>query len=551
MKIPKDLIERDQFYEELIQKCKVSQQDRRINYGNLRHFYLFGRGPNEQETPYNKIFPHIDMLASFLFAAETTRFSTHIGPHVPEHEYLRVPSVNKAVNDQWLISNGDQIFGQGLVWSLVYNTMLFKIIVQASDKGLRAIEPFCVDPGSFGVLREDITGLDRQEAMVHTYYTTKSQLRVDLAAHPQRDAILKQVDGYPRDAQRDTPAGVDRIILAASTPVMMGNVEVPLNAQIEYLPRVMEDLVEMDELWVWNDDEEDYQVVTRAENNLTVYDRKNFFVKGEVPFVQICPNPMYSYFWGASEVEGLVGLQRWRNQRVVQIKGLLDRQVDPPTSLTGWMGLVDEKNFALNKAGGLLTTDSMQAKVDRHRPEIGPEIFEVIREIDGMFSERSGLQNVMMGKGEVGVRSGRQTQELARIGSSRIKKRALITEDSLEKIATLYLKIMRKHDTNDLLQADGKPFILKQFSDDFVVKVDSHSNSPLFVEDHKQMAAELFEAHAIDRESLIEMVAPPMQDLLIRKLKLIEAAEKKAKEQEQQMQALEGAKKGNLQSVKK
>lgn len=539
MQIPENVIERDAFYQDVIEQCNHTRSDRSILYGENRHFFLFGRGSDENETPYNKIFPHIDMLTAFLFAAETTKFSVHLGPHIDQHEYLRVPSVNRAVNDAWLMSNADQTFGQGLTWSLVYNSMIFKIIPRANDKGLKGIEPFIIDPGSFGVLREDVPYMDRQEAVCHSYYITKSQLEVELASHPKRVDILKSVESYSRQDVQDKPTGVDRIILSASSPTMMGNAEVPLNAQVDYLPKVAAELIEMQELWVWDTKEKDYRVVTRACNDVTIYDRKNFFLAGELPFVQICANPMYSYFWGMSEVAGLVGLQRWRNERTLQVKELLDKNVNPPTALTGWMGLIDEKNFALNRSGGVLTTDGMQAKAEKFKPEIPQDIWAVIHEIDGMFAERSGLQNVMMGKGESGVRSGRQTSELARLGSARIKKRALIVEDALEKIATLYLKLMQKHDTNDYQQDDGKPFILNQFSDDCVVKVDSHSNSPLFVEDHKNMAAELFEAKAIDRESLLEMVDPPMKDLLLRKLKLIQAAEKKAAEEQKAMEGLQ------------
>jgi hypothetical protein len=532
MKRPDTAVELEVWYQDLIQKCTASQQQRRADYGLLRHFFLFGRGPDEAATPYNKVFPHIDMLAAFLFASDSTKFSVHLGPHIDEHEYLRVEGINRAVNDWWLVSDGDQAFSQGLNWALVYNSTIVKLVVKADAHGLKAIEPFVVDPGSFGVLREDILSLGRQEAMVHTYYTTKSQLEVDLKDHPDKQKILDSVSAFPRAEPEDQPSGLARLIISATTPNITGNVESPLDAQVDYQPQVAEDLIEMQELWFMDDDDGDYHVVTRAENAITIYDRKNFFLDGELPFVQICPNPIYSYFWGISEVAGLVGLQRWRNERTLQIKNLLDKDVDPPTSLTGWMGLVDEKNFALHRAGGVLSTDSMQAKVDQHAPKIPEDIFAVVREIDSMFAEQSGLQNIMMGKGESGVRSGRQTSELARLASARIKKRALIIGDSLENIATLYLKILRKHDTNDLKDATGKPYIPEQFTDDFVVKVDSHSNSPLFVEDHKQMAAEMLEAHAIDRESFLNLIDPPMKDMLLRKLKLMEKAEKEQKEKE-------------------
>jgi hypothetical protein len=532
MKIPKNLAEREDFYEDVIKKCKASQEDRSRQYGNLRHFFLFGRGPDEDETPFNKIYPHIDTLTAFLFAAETTKFTIQLPPGADEHEYFRVPVLSRAVNEAWLTSNADAVFSQALTWALVYNTMIIKLIVRGSD-----VNPFPVDPASFAVLREDLSYTDRQEAMVHTFYTTKSQLESDLASHPDKSHILGYLSAYRRSDVQQKPSGLDRVIMSAVAPNVMGNVVTPFNANIDYVPKVAEELIEMDELWVWDDDEADYRVVTRGENAVTIYDRKNFFVDGEVPFVQICPNPMYSYYWGLSEVDRLTGLQKWRNERVRQIKDLLDKEVTPPTSVTGWMGILDEKNFALNRAGGLLATDSMQAKVDQHAPKIPENIFTVVHEIDSSFAEMSGLQNIMMGKGESGVRSGRQTSELARLGSARSKKRALTVEDSLEKMATLYLKCMRKYDTHDYLDTKGTPFIAQQFSEQFVVKVDAHSNSPLFSEDHAKMAQELLEAHAIDRESYIEMLNPPGSEMLKHKLKDIEKKEEEAKKAEQQAEA--------------
>jgi hypothetical protein len=99
MKVPKDLALRESFFDDLIQKCTATQQDRAEVYSMLRHNYLFGRGANEEETPYNKIFPHIDTLVAFLFASETTKFSSHIAAGEPETEYLRLKPLNRGVND--------------------------------------------------------------------------------------------------------------------------------------------------------------------------------------------------------------------------------------------------------------------------------------------------------------------------------------------------------------------------------------------------------------------------------------------------------------------
>jgi len=235
--------------------------------------------------------------------------------------------------------------------------------------------------------------------------------------------------------------------------------------------------------------------------------------------VQVCPNPQYDYFWGQSEVQRLVFLQQLRNNRMTEILDLLSKQVSPPTALVGFTGILDEKNFALNRAGGLLSTDMPNAKVDRLAPEMPSSLFEVIHEVDQMFAEASGITSILGGRGESGVRSAGHASQLARLGSSRAKKRALVVEDALEKVATLYLKLMQTYDNTHFQDEEGNKFIAEQFTKDYVVKVDAHSNSPIFTEDLRQLAFNLFKAKAIDEESLLDLLEPPMKQLLKDKLK--------------------------------
>ena len=176
--------------------------------------------------------------------------------------------------------------------------------------------------------------------------------------------------------------------------------------------------------------------------------------------------------------------------------------------------------------------------------DVPADLYADIREIDEMFMEAAALPPLLMGRGETGVRSGRQTTDLSRLGSSRIKKRALIVEDNLDAFATKGFKAMRKYQDETFMTEptrDGvqpMKFALSQVDPDLLIKVDAHSNSPLCVEDQKAMATEMLEARAIDRSSYIEMLNPPMKSLLLRRLKAIEANEAKAaKRQEQQEQA--------------
>lgn len=515
MRIPTEHVAREQFYRDLIEKCSISLPERKGDYSSLRSWFLFGSGPEESPCIFNKIYPHIDQLTSFLYSAETTRFSINIGAGVPAEEQIKIPKLTSALNDEWLNSNADQVFSNALTWALVYNTTYIKLVVN------NGIHPYMIEPGAIGVLREDTPYTDRQEALIQTYYITKSELYSRLYSHPKRDQIVKRVSTNVHSKTDDIPEGLDRIVMSQTNPTLYGTVNLDLFGMNRYKARVAEDTIKMTELWAWNDETKDYQVVTMADPDIIIYDRPgaSVFLRGELPFVQICPNPQYDYYWGQSEVQRLVFLQELRNQRMTEILDILAKQVNPPTTLTGFTGILDEKNFALNRAGGLLASDMPNAKAERLAPQMPPDLFEVIHEVDAMFSEASGISNILSGKGEAGVRSAGHASQLARVGSSRAKKRALIVEDSLEKVATLYLKLMQAYDNTHFVDAHDNKFIAEQFTKDYVVKVDAHSNSPIFTEDLRQLAFNLFKAQAIDKESLLDLLEPPMKQLLIEKLK--------------------------------
>ena len=531
MKIPTNLLDREEFYLDIIRKCLVSRESRRNDYNYLRSWYLFGNGPDEAPALYNKIFPHIDQLTSFVYSAETTRFSINLGAAVPDSEHRKIPVLTRALNDEWLNSNADQVFSSAVSWAFAYNNTFIKLILKDG------IHPYMVEPSCIGVLREDTPYLDRQEAIVQTYYITKSELYARLYSHPKRDEIVHRITLMQHE-RTEVATGIERIVMSQVNPTMYGNVNLDLSGMNKYKADVAEPTVEMTELWIWNDDTKDYQVVTKADPDIIIYDRagEQVFMKGELPFVQICPSPLYDYFWGQSEVQRLIFLQQMRNRRMEEILDLLSKQVSPPTALIGFTGILDEKNFALNRAGGLLSTDMPNAKVDKLAPTIPPDLFKEIGEIDSMFEEASGIVSVLQGRGESGVRSSGHASQLARLGSSRAKKRALVIEDSLEKLATLYLKCMQSYDATHFKDTEGMPFIAEQFTKDFVVKVDAHSNSPIFMEDLRNLAFNLFKAQVIDKESLLDLLEPPMKQQLKDRLKKLEKKQETQAMAQQQQQ---------------
>jgi len=74
-----------------------------------------------------------------------------------------------------------------LTWSLCFNTTFIKLIYK------NGIHPYMVEPAAIGASREDVPHSDRQEALVHTYYITKSELYARLYTHPRREEIVKRV----------------------------------------------------------------------------------------------------------------------------------------------------------------------------------------------------------------------------------------------------------------------------------------------------------------------------------------------------------------------
>ena len=549
MKIPSDSLERDIFYEDLIAKCTSSQADRQQFYDFLRAFYLFGTD-GSVVAPFNKIFPHIDLLAAFLYSSETTKFMTQLGVSAKEVEHKRVSSLNKGVNDIWLASNTDRIVSYATTWGLVYGSEIVKCGFRVNEhtKTL-TLQPASVHPGSMGVLREDVPYIDQQEAITHSYYITKSQLESELKDHPEKEKILANANTTTGTTD-EQPSGVARLIMGAMSPMngnVSGEVEMGSGVNVDYIADIAEEMIQMVELWVWDDDLNDYRTVTKIKDGATIYDRKNIFLTGEQPFVFISPNPLPFYIWGMSEVSGLIPLQAWRNKRIEQIQKLLDLQVTPPTAISGY-GIIEEK-YAAFLAGGLISPMDgmgMNGKVERFAPDISSDIYSMIHEIDQSFNEHSGLPNTLQGKGDTQVRSGKQASELSRLGSARIKRRSLVEEDSLEHIATIYLKLMQRYDTTVYTDESGVAFTAEQFTNDFVVKVDAHSNSPIFIEDKKELAFQLYEQKIISAERVLEMIDAPDKEIMKRELKEIQAQQAAAhKEAEAFELKKDAAKHGN------
>ena len=541
MKIPSDPALRIAFYNSLISQCFASRQTRMDFYSQMRMYYLFGSETGQlPEGSINKIYPTIDLLCSFLYAQETTRFATQFDKSADKLSIQRASSMNEAINDEWFNSNADSIANDAVKWGLVYNTMIVKLVIRGTD-----IAPYLVNPQNFGVLREDIPSLDRQEACAVMYQQTVTDMDTQLVGHPRRDEIMSQVSATKRQDDGDQNLPISRLLISAGPGTGSSNITGQADQTsaytFAYAPVVDADMVKMYELYVYDDDLNDYRIVTIANPGVIVFDRpaEKVFLQHELPFIKFTPNPLPDYFWGLAEVDQIKGLQKRRDKLTNMLQHLLDLNAQPPKALMGdgWTGLADEKFLALGEPDSYISIDNPNAKVQEFRPSIPEDLWREFGYNDEQFQEAVGLSNTLQGKGEHGVRSQSHSKSLATMGSSRAKKRALVIEDSLEKMATLYAKLMRRYDDKHYVDDMGQSFVFAQIDDKFLVKVDAHSNSPIFMEDQQQMASQLLQSGSISKKRFLQLMNPPMLQTLINDLaEKIEPAEQQAAEKKEKME---------------
>src|SRR5205823_1872120 len=130
--------------------------------------------------------------------------------------------------------------------------------------------------------------------------------------------------------------------------------------------------------------------------------------------------------------------------------------------------------------------------------------------------------NILSGQGEPGVRAGNHAQTLMKTASPRLRDEALTTErqcaDFADKVFVgMAAKEAQAYWVGDPMQG-GNEFLLSQLPDDREIMVDSHSSSPIYEEDHKDIAGFLAKAGAVDGEDVLTMLPVPDRDRLIERL---------------------------------
>jgi hypothetical protein len=536
--------------------CFQSHSERLSQYNIFRNLFLTGT-PDGKKARYNRIWSYIDRRTSLLYSGEATVFEIDHRGKEARHD-LMAQAMAARLKEVWSDFDCDDTAGEAIQWSQVYNTMFVKVLKEGD---------ILVDPYDFAVYREDISRLDDQEMLVHRFYQTKEECWRTLSAYVKAGyiSVEKATEAYLRirtmgvvDDAEPLPPSIQTLIISATTPDIQGSIANPWDIRAQDIAKPYLDpdrIVRGHEIWIWDDEADDYRIIQFYDPGVIALDHANFYLKREHPFVKYTPNPVYNYFYGVSEVYFQMALQDHSEKRLEGIEKLLRRQEEPPVAVEGMMGaLAQDVLDAFYTPRGVASLGSPNAKVHELKPDIGPDIWHDLEVNANMADEMGGIPPVLKGHGEKGVRSEGQAAKLMDVGASRIKKAALYLENSIEKHVNLRAKLVQKYDENRMsFLEDGKEeethFVAAQFPVAYSVKISAHSASPVFVENLKLDAQYLFEKEVIDGVMLAEIMQFPQQNR-IRALqkKKAEAAQQQAQQeqakeaQEQQLKSIKGGK---------
>lgn len=528
---------------EIIDECTESRETRRDLIKMFRAYYYTGMGDG-QVAVYNRCYPHIERLGAFLFSPTDVRFDIEFDESESDNVHEMGHAAARRLNRDFHRRNLDLTFSSAVNGGLIDGCNIIKSIW-----GHDGLEGWVVRPQHFGVLREDIDDLDRQEAFVHSTYLTPTAFERTIVDHPEKTKIMEAVKQSAQTNQERDNFEDDyfhQIIVGGTQPVstttssgsgMVGIVGVPtptLNAKVAAA------LIRIDELWVQDRERDDYTTIrlVRPDTIVEGQDRrrnlcgltdtmpKDSEMKGYHPFTKVCPNEVEGYFWGQSEIANVYRLQDDLNDQIRAIQRLTKLKADPPRSATGFSGMGLEKYKAFKRPGGFVSEENPNAKMVEHAPEIPPELFVRLEKTIQMFDDVAGFSPVLQGQGDQGVRSQAQASTLTRNASPRMRDRALLIERQLTEYGEFSFKMLQAKDA-EVIGGRKQEFMLNQLPDDARVSVDSHTSSPVYQEDAERKAFMLARAGAITPEELIMLTHPPHEDMLRARAKLREEAQQK------------------------
>lgn len=584
MRIPRRNLEK--FVREVAEMCMISQGDRSTKNDYYKNYFLFGGDSSINAAIYNKTFAYLDDLESLLYSPLSLRFK--IGnPDLPNIlEEAKGRAAASKLRALARASNTDTRISEAVLWGLVKGKTLIKQNYKRDQ-----FQPDLIQPENFGVFNEAHDTLDEDmEAFTHSMLITLYQFERLIANHPDRDLLRRRARAASGES-RLRKGGTMTVTtggLAPFQPAGSGNPQTRglvdwMSAPSPILdPKMEGQLLQLDEVWIWDDNRGDWATFQIIGDNIMIMGKyfslnalawdpvalePNKDLKGKHPFIEFSPNRVDGYFWGRSEILNIALLQEAINSRINGTNRILRIQEDPPKKFVGSSGVNQQALARFNKPGGYWVDTNPNAKIDSEAPAMPPDLWGSLHEYERMFDEMGGLPPQARG-GAAGVRSQGHAETLVRMFSPRFKDRALLIERDVAALGALMLDIARAHEGGSLTAwvpkdqagveaakenpliippAEGMVAVNFKFADldrDMTLGVDSHSSSPAFAQDAKNLIFDLFKTGSASKEDLIEHTDAPDPENMIAGLIRREIAAAKAAEQQAQAKVQAAAKHG-------
>jgi hypothetical protein len=571
MRIRSDRRERAEQCAEIVKACVASRSERIQRGLAFRNVFLTGDDNGVPQT-FLRTQDYIRDLLAVLYSPVGLRFRCEYFGQVSPAERSKGMAASSALLQHVVSNDVDDAISDLVLWSLIKGKTIQQMVWSRGG-----FESYLIQPEMFGVYNESIASLERQEAFVHTTFPTRSRFRQIISglSPAKQNALMKAVDALQVRGRggEETNSLLKQIIVGGLYPFQPGDTSPTTGgATVTHLfapqpsmqAAVVDQLVPLDELWVWNDDQDDWATVTLLGDQIVFGDEILFNafahdalaqrgtpdeknpLRGKHGFIEYCAMPLDGFFWGISFVYLVALLQRSLNKRIDGINRMLRMQEDPARMFSGSSAINQNAYAKLNKPGGYFTDSSPNAKVQDFSKEVPPDIWKSFQEINSMFDIIGGFPPILQGEGQGSVRSQGQSDTLLRTGAARHLDAALKIERSVERCGGLMFDMLRAK-SNEVMTAWVLPsqksiqtdtevdpsleppapgmmpisFQFRDIAENARIAVDSHSSSPAFRHENQELAFALAKIGAAQPKRVAQMVGAPMED------ELVEDAERK------------------------
>jgi len=519
------------FAQERVAECSISMGSRQALCQQYYQWVETGRASGVRAL-VNKLYAHLDNLASHLFSPSDLRF--HIDFETPyDTDFLKKAEMaSRVLTREWQRHDIDMIFASAVPPALQYGAAFI-----CQNETFNGVTGRLVMPWNLGVYNETINNLDDQEAILETMFLTKSEVWRRISHLPDAEKLYKRIVTNARQQsgvgtgtsffhQVLSTSTLDTSLTSTGNRIQSGGI-VQLSNDPGYAimgPDVAAEMIKFHQLYVVDDERGDWTTIQMVDPDVIIapiFKRSNMFVKHRQPYSIIQPNYKQGYIWGRSEITDLIEPQNLSATWWDDIRRVMGTMYDKLLAFPGYDGLTDELYDQFRAQGYMGLPQG--ADVKDLTPKLPQEAFTAVEMLYRQMDAIAGFDNILSGQGQSGVRAGVHAETLTRNASPRLRDRSLLVERQCAAAADKTFALLQAKDASaywtDANNPEPTQFLLSQLPDDIHITVDSHSSSPIYEEDHRELIAFGIKSGFITGETAIEELPFPSKDLLLARLK--------------------------------